>query len=97
MIRRIVKMHFKSDKVKEFEKIFAENREKIRVQEGCLDLVMLRERSDGVVYFTYSLWREETDLENYRHSQLFKEVWAHTKSLFAARAEAWSCEEVCRL
>ena len=46
------------------------------------------------VYFTYSWWQGEEDLEAYRHSDLFKGVWAFTKQLFADKPQAWSTQEI---
>jgi heme-degrading monooxygenase HmoA len=42
---------------------------------------------------TYSIWENTDALENYRKSDLFKEVWSQTKMLFAAPAQAWSLEQ----
>ncbi|MFZ0490789.1 MAG: antibiotic biosynthesis monooxygenase, partial [Salegentibacter sp.] len=37
---------------------------------------------------------DEAALENYRNSELFKEVWAKTKVFFNDRPEAWSVDKV---
>lgn len=58
---------------------------------GCTHLELL---NAGVVYFTYSRWNASEDLENYRNSALFAEVWSNTKALFAAPAEAWSTTQL---
>ena len=49
------------------------------------------------ILFTYSSWNAAEDLENYRNSELFKETWSYVKSLFEAKAEAWSTEIVAQL
>jgi len=49
------------------------------------------------VFFTYSYWDSEKDLNNYRDSQLFKEVWSNTKILFNLKPEAWSVDKISRL
>jgi heme-degrading monooxygenase HmoA len=44
------------------------------------------------IFFTYSFWQSQNDLEKYRNSALFKEVWSKTKKMFAEKAQAWSTE-----
>ncbi len=93
MIIRIVKMTFEPEQVPQFLEVFNESKELIREQSGCSHLELLRDKNSPNVFFTYSYWDDETDLQNYRNSTLFKEVWAKTKILFAAKAEAWSLEQ----
>jgi len=49
------------------------------------------------VFFTYSYWKTEEDLENFRKSDLFKNVWSKTKPFFNAKPEAWSVDKVVSL
>ena len=91
MIVRIVKMSFREENIQDFLEIFEASKQKIRNFEGVEHLELLRQANAGNIFFTYSLWRSEKELENYRQSELFKEVWAKTKALFSAKAEAWSC------
>ena len=37
-------------------------------------------------FFTYSRWENDSDLENYRTSYLFKNIWATTKPMFRSKA-----------
>ena len=90
MIIRIVKMTFATEKVADFEKLFEETKERIRHFEGCLHLQLLNDVNNPNIFFTYSHWRSVEDLNNYRDSALFDDVWARTKVLFAAKPEAWS-------
>ena len=45
------------------------------------------------IFFTYSYWNDEQDLENYRKSELFKTVWAKTKMFFNDKPLAWSVDK----
>jgi quinol monooxygenase YgiN len=87
-------MSFKSDKVDDFLIIFNDNKEKIRNTNGCNFLELYRDKTDLNIFFTYSHWKTEQDLENYRNSDLFKNVWAKTKILFNDKPEAWSVDKV---
>lgn len=94
MIVRIVKMEFQEDKVADFIQLFEERKERIRHFEGCRHLELWRQAGKEHVYFTYSHWNSESDLDHYRFSSFFKETWQLTKALFSAKAEAWSVEQV---
>ncbi|MCR9154514.1 MAG: antibiotic biosynthesis monooxygenase [Bacteroidetes bacterium] len=94
MIVRIVKMTFREEEVPEFLANFHEHKARIRAFSGCERLLLLKDLNKPNIYFTYSWWHSEEDLERYRHSSLFKGVWAFTKALFAEKAEAWSTEEI---
>ncbi len=91
MITRIVKMNFRPEATAEFEAIFFASCDRIRNFPGCKHLELLK--ADNI-YMTYSRWEAAADLENYRKSALFAEVWPKTKALFALPAEAWSTTQL---
>ena len=93
MIRRVVRMSFQPDKVDTFLQNFNSNKEKIRAFEGCEHLELWRDIHKENVFFTYSHWLSEADLENYRSSELFGSVWAKTKILFDEKPMAWSLNQ----
>ncbi|WP_299276901.1 putative quinol monooxygenase [uncultured Psychroserpens sp.] len=97
MFVRIVKMSFVPSKVEEFLANFEAKKELIRAFEGCEFLELYRDKHNTNVFFTYSYWQTEADLELYRHSDLFKGVWAKTKPLFNAKPEAWSVDKLASL
>lgn len=97
MFVRIVKMSFEPSKVEEFLNHFEINKIAIRNFEGCQFLELYRDKNQNNVFFTYSFWDKEKDLEHYRQSDLFKVVWSQTKPLFNAKPEAWSVEKLVSL
>lgn len=97
MFVRIVKMSFKADAIDEFLENFNQKKEHIRNFKGCRFLELYRDKTDTNVFFTYSYWNSEEDLENYRHSDLFKTVWSKTKPLFNDKPQAWSVDKVVSL
>lgn len=94
MIKRIVKLTFKDDKIEDFKKIFSENWQLIKGFKGCSHVELLQDETDPRVFFTYSLWQDAESLENYRKSELFEKVWSSVKVFFADRPMAWSVKEV---
>jgi len=94
MLIRYVRMTFQEEKVEEFLKIFDESKEKIRKMEGCQHLELMRDINYPNIFMTHSHWNSEEDLNKYRDSDVFKEVWAQTKVLFADRPMAFSVESV---
>ncbi len=97
MFIRIVKMTFDSKKAEKFLKNFNANKNNIRNFEGCRLLELYRDKNNPAIFFTYSYWESETNLEAYRNSDLFKSVWGKTKILFAAKPEAWSVDRIEQL
>ena len=92
MFTRIVKMEFQENKVAQFLTNFETAKHKIRTFKGCMHLELWRDKNQPTIFFTYSKWEKESDLENYRNSELFKAVWATTKPMFANKASAWSLD-----
>ena len=90
---RIVKLTFKVEEVSTFLTEFEKSKEHIRKFPGCKGMNLLKQKHKENVFFTYSEWDEEQDLENYRNSDLFKSVWKGVKPLFLEKAEAWSVEK----
>ncbi|MEP5338268.1 MAG: antibiotic biosynthesis monooxygenase family protein [Algibacter sp.] len=94
MLVRIVKLSFHGEHIDEFLSNFESNKLKIRNFNGCQFLELYRDKHDANIFFTYSYWNSEADLNNYRNSELFKNVWNKTKVLFNAKPEAWSVDKL---
>ncbi len=97
MFVRIVKMGFHVEEVDGFLSTFNAKKEDIRNTQGCQLLELYRDKSDPTVFFTYSYWEHEKDLENYRQSELFKSVWTETKQRFNKKPAAWSVDKTISL
>jgi hypothetical protein len=87
-------MKFHENNIETFLMNFEEIKDKIRNYPGNQFLELYRDKSDTNIFFTYSYWNTENDLENYRNSDLFKSVWAKTKILFSDKPEAWSVDKL---
>lgn len=85
-------MTFKPENVAAFTLLFEERKATIKGFSGCTHLELWQGSSDPNVFFTYSNWDSEADLDHYRFSEFFKETWSMTKALFAQKAQAWSVE-----
>tara|TARA_R110000787_G_scaffold188717_1_gene300488 strand:+ start:9851 stop:10126 length:276 start_codon:yes stop_codon:yes gene_type:complete len=85
-------MEFKKEEVPTFLINFEKIKEKIRAFEGCSYLELYQDKNNSETFFTYSRWEDEDDLENYRTSDLFKNIWATTKPMFRSKAQAWSVD-----
>nr|WP_321222618.1 antibiotic biosynthesis monooxygenase family protein [uncultured Psychroserpens sp.] len=97
MFVRIVKLSLEPSRIEEFLSNFESQKDKIRGFEGCEFLELYRDKHNTNIFFTYSYWQTETDLENYRHSNLFKGIWAKTKPMFNDKPEAWSVDKLVSL
>ena len=92
MIVRVVRLTLSEENVSAFEEVFRTHQDAIASQPGCMGVEMLSDPDDNSIRGTLSRWRSEEDLNAYRASSLFGEVWPVTKSLFAAKPEVWSYE-----
>ena len=93
MIVRIVQMTFDPAKVDEFLALFEERKENIRSFEGCNHLELWQDAHSSNIFFTYSMWNSEDNLNHYRFSDFFKDTWARTKALFIKKPQAWSVNQ----
>ena len=90
MITRLVKLTFAEQHVPTFIQIFESSKNLIRAFEGCEHVELLNDVENPNIFFTRSIWCDETALNLYRDSELFKTTWTKTKVLFAAKPEAWT-------
>lgn len=97
MLVRIVKLGIDTKHIEAFLANFEASKEKIRDFNGCNFLELYQEKDNKNVFFTYSYWTSETDLNNYRNSDLFKGIWAKTKPMFNDKPEAWSVNKLVTL
>lgn len=94
MIKRFVKMTFKPENIERFKDIFSASKPLIEAMDGCNHVELLQDINNPSIFFTLSIWESQSNLDNYRNSELFNGVWAKTKILFDAKPEAWSVKLV---
>ena len=94
MLVRIVKLSFHEENIPAFLENFELMKEKIRNATGNRFLELYQDKNNKCLFFTYSYWETEQDLENYRQSELFYDVWEFTKKLFNDKPEAWSVDKL---
>ena len=92
MILRIVKMEFKSESVSAFDALFKQVHAKIEAMPGCSRVQILKGIDNPCLRTTLSWWERPEDLEAYRHSELFGQVWPETKAMFQSSPVAWSTD-----
>lgn len=97
MFVRIVKLSFHEENIPAFLENFELMKEKIRNAPGNRFLELYQDKNNKCVFFTYSYWETEEDLENYRKSALFDGIWTFTKKLFNDKPEAWSVDKLVTL
>ena len=90
MLTRIVRMEFQPARVEDFLAHFHGIRKAIRHFPGVRRLELHRDAGQPNVFYTFSVWENESDLENYRRSELFESAWSQAKQWFAASPRAYS-------
>lgn len=92
MITRIVKLTFQDEKVANFLSFFETIKLKVNSFPGCLGMQLVQDTNDNCIIFTYSQWQSEENLNQYRDSETFGEVWPNIKPWFKSKPEAWTTE-----
>jgi heme-degrading monooxygenase HmoA len=90
-------MSFHEENISAFLENFELMKIHIRNAPGNRFLELYQDKNNPSILFTYSYWETEADLENYRKSALFDEVWNFTKKLFNDKPEAWSVDKLVTL
>lgn len=94
MVTRIVKLQFQKDKAEDFLAFFETIKHKVNNYPGCAGMRLIQDIHRPEIFMTYSLWETEEQLNGYRDSQTFGEVWPIIKPWFDARPEAWTTDVV---
>ncbi|MDG2431895.1 antibiotic biosynthesis monooxygenase family protein [Flavobacterium sp.] len=97
MFIRIVKLSFHEHNIPAFLENFEIIKDQIRSSAGNRLLELYQDKDNKNIFFTYSYWETEQDLENYRTSAFFNEVWSFTKKLFNDKPQAWSVDKLASL
>ncbi|NNE35698.1 MAG: antibiotic biosynthesis monooxygenase [Rhodothermales bacterium] len=90
MIVRIVRLTLHPNEREAFQALFDEVSTRIRGSAGCLELKLLEDVRHPNIVTTFSEWRDEQSLNEYRKSDFFLSTWSKTRKLFAAPPEAHS-------
>jgi len=93
-ITRIVKMTFRIEKSDDFENYFLTIKDQVVGQPGCYGVKLFKEKEETGIFFTYSHWDSENDLNNYRQTEIFGKIWPTVKRWFASKAEVWTVDEL---
>ena len=94
MIIRIVKLTIQPEETEIFKNYFGTVDETIRHQPGCNLLQAWQDIHQPNIFFTYSLWDTEEDLNIYRASAFFGVFWKTVKPWFAEKAETWTFDKI---
>lgn len=90
MITRIVKLEFQEDRIDEFLDFFETIKHVVNNFEGCIGMKLYQDIDRPNLVMTYSHWNSEDDLNNYRDSDAFGQIWPNIKPWFSAKPQAWT-------
>ena len=88
----MVKLSFQPNRITDFKSFFDKIKLRVNDFEGCKGMQLLQDCKNPSVFFTYSLWESEEDLDRYRSSETFGEVWSQIKPWFKDSPEAWTTQ-----
>ena len=78
----------------EYKIIFKTTQPLIENQAGCKSVSLKQNIHQPNMFFTYSIWKTEEDLNAYRDTDLFIQVWKKIKAHFTHKAQAWSLNTI---
>lgn len=93
MLIRIVHMTFQPEKVNGFLVMFEKSKDKIKDSAGCHHLELLKDYHSENKFTTYSYWENEEALNNYRESEIFREIWEETREMFSEKPTVHSLKK----
>ena len=86
-------MVFKPEEKERFIQLFYEKQSFIEAFEGCISVDLMVDKRNENALATWSIWQEESFLDQYRQSALFIQTWEEVKPMFSEKARAWSFEK----
>ncbi len=89
---RIVKLTFQEERTQDFLSFFETIKHVVNNFPGCQGMKLLQDIHNPHIIMTYSHWNKEQDLENYRVSKEFTQIWSTIKPWFSDKAQAWSVD-----
>ena len=92
MITRIVKLTFEEERVADFLAFFDTIKHVVNEFPGCYGMKLYQDINQPNIIMTYSHWQSTEDLNNYRDSEQFGNIWPKIKPWFKDKPEAWSVE-----
>ena len=92
MITRIVKLTFEEERVADFLAFFDTIKHVVNEFPGCYGMKLYQDVNQPNIIMTYSHWQSTEDLNNYRDSEQFGNIWPKIKPWFKDKPEAWSVE-----
>ena len=93
MITRIVKLSLDLKNISAFKTIFELNRVNISNQKECTLLELFQDIENPCIFFL-STWNSVNELNIYRNSELFQEIWKEIKILFNNKPKAWTTKTI---
>ena len=88
----MVRLTFSPETVDAFDEMYVQFEARIEAWPGCQMVRSMKVPGQPCQRATLSFWETQNDLDAYRKSTLFGEVWPATKAFCAAPPEAQSYE-----
>ncbi len=94
MIVRIVSLKCKPEDVDAFRLLLRQFMPRVLSAPGCLSLRIVGDVDKPTSFYTISAWRSVEDLDAYRNSPLFGDIWPRVRGMLRERAWASTCEDI---
>lgn len=93
MITRIIKLATK-DTPEDFMEYMNEVIPEFSAMEGCQQVEVLRGKINEHIFFIYTIWKNNTALNKFRHSEFNQVFWNKLMEMSESRPQVWSVENI---
>ncbi len=66
----------------------------VRRVSGCMHNDIFRDKNKDNVFYSYTIWNSEEDIEKYLNSQYYKEIWNDLWDYFKIEPQAWKIDNI---
>lgn len=66
----------------------------VRRVSGCMHNDIFRDRNNDNIFYSYTIWSSEEDIERYLKSMYYKEIWGDIWDYFKKEPMAWKIDNM---
>lgn len=76
-----------------FKQTLKDYQKALKEQKGCMHLDMFSDKKEKDIFYSYTIWDNDTNLKKYRKSALYKELSGKILPLCDKEPKAWTVDE----
>ena len=94
MIIRVVKIPIKDASINSFIKRIPIISNEVRRVSGCIHNDIFRDKMKENIFYSYTIWNSDEDIEKYLGSQYYKDIWGDLWDYFEGTPKSWKIDNI---